>query len=309
MENLFNQSVNQGRFTSLKYQMSWPGDGDPYFTDEGQARRTYYGINAVPYMLIDGGWNQNGNSLTQEIMDGFQEIPSLAKFTAKYSIWNQSVDISIAVEAVEDLPGSSYSLHCAILEGKTVQNVGTNGETEFFNVMKKMLPDANGTPMGTLSKGQQYTKAFNYSFKGNYRLPNNSNDPIDHSTEHSVEEFSDLKVLVWIQDNTTGEIEQSAYADVSTVSVDEDRLVGDVNIYPNPASEVINIDLNLATDAEVAVEVVNTIGQVVLSKDATEMFAGENNLRLDVSGLESGIHLVNIVSGDKVTTKTISIVK
>jgi len=69
LETLYNNPVNAGRFTSLKYQMSWPGTGDPYYTDEGGVRRTYYGITGVPNMELDGGWGQNGNSLTQEVMD------------------------------------------------------------------------------------------------------------------------------------------------------------------------------------------------------------------------------------------------
>ena len=45
---------NPGRFTYTKYQMNWPGNGDPYYTEEGGVRRTYYGVNAVPQCFLDG---------------------------------------------------------------------------------------------------------------------------------------------------------------------------------------------------------------------------------------------------------------
>ena len=52
MLNFCNQ--NAGRFTYTKYQMNWPGNGDPYYTQEGGTRRTYYGVSAVPQCFLDG---------------------------------------------------------------------------------------------------------------------------------------------------------------------------------------------------------------------------------------------------------------
>jgi len=250
----------------------------------------------------------NGNALTQDIMDAYQNTPSLAKIDAKYTVTNKTVDISIKIDAVADLPASSYTLHTAIIEGKTVQNVGSNGETEFHNVMKKMLPDANGKNMGTLSSGQTYTAAYNYSFKGNFRKPNNSNDPINHNIEHSVEEFTDLKVVVWIQAND-GTIEQSTYAKPSLISVDEVAFTSGVKIYPNPATDVVKLELNVETEKEISVQVVNTLGQTVLTNNVIDLTTGLNTFELNTSSLEAGMYLVNITSGNQVITKTISIVK
>ena len=35
----------------IKYQQSWPGYGDPYYTDEAYTRRAYYGFSSVPSFL------------------------------------------------------------------------------------------------------------------------------------------------------------------------------------------------------------------------------------------------------------------
>lgn len=32
---------NPGMFTYVKYMMNWPAPGDPYYTQEGNARKTY----------------------------------------------------------------------------------------------------------------------------------------------------------------------------------------------------------------------------------------------------------------------------
>ncbi|MFA6951159.1 MAG: hypothetical protein WCQ70_10785, partial [Lentimicrobiaceae bacterium] len=34
----------------VKYQMNWPNNGDPYYTNEGGMRRDYYGLNGVPML-------------------------------------------------------------------------------------------------------------------------------------------------------------------------------------------------------------------------------------------------------------------
>ena len=308
-QNLITKPVNAGKFTSIKYQVNWPGTGDPYYTGEAGIRRGFYGITAVPYMLIDGGWNQNGNNLTQSIMDNFQQQPSTATIKAEYLVTGQKVDISVTVNAIDDLPGTAYRMYIAIVEGKTTQNKKTNGETEFFDVMKKLVPFSAGTYLGLLTKGQSFAKQYSYTFKGNYRLPNNANDPIKPAIEHSVEDFNDLKVVVWIQENVSGKVEQSAYADVSAISVEENNLENNISVYPNPVNDILNIDIAAINNNNVTLQIVNTLGQVILSNNNVALTTGENSVRLDVSGLETGIHFLTITSGSQVLTKTISIVR
>lgn len=304
LENLYNSSVNQGRFTSLKYQMSWPGSGDPYFTDEGGVRRTLYNVSGVPNMELDGGWGGNGNSLTQELMDAYQAVPSMASIDVKYVVVNKTVKVSIDINAVEDLPGTGYTMHTAIFEYKTTQNVGSNGETEFHHVMKKMLPDASGKSVGNLTKGQQYTAAYSYAFNGNFRKPNSAQDPIDHSMEHSVEEFTDLGVIVWLQDSQ-GNIEQSAYATESSISISEHELSSRLQVYPNPTVGLVNVSIALDQTSEANISIVNNLGQVVLNTTQST----DGNISLDLSNLPAGIYTVQVGVDGTIATEMISLVK
>ena len=52
-----------------------------------------------------------------------------------------------------------------------------------------------------------------YTFQGNYRLPSNGQaaNIIDHTKEHSVENFENLRAVVWIQDGNKA-VHQSSYA-------------------------------------------------------------------------------------------------
>lgn len=67
-----------------------------------------------------------------------------------------------------------------------------------------------------------------------------------------------------------------------------------VGLYPNPASDVIN----LATDIEItSVEVFNVIGKRVISTNSLR----ENTL--DVSNLTNGIYVLRVLSGNSIVTK------
>ena len=85
----------------------------------------------------------------------------------------------------------------------TYNNVGSNGETQFSKVMKKMVPGSMGFNLGSLTDGQTVVENFSHSFQGSYTLPPDANNPIDHNTQHSVEDFSNLGVVSWIQDDAT----------------------------------------------------------------------------------------------------------
>ena len=74
-----------------------------------------------------------------------------------------------------------------------------NGETSFEYVMKKMIPSAGEFIVGDLPKDTVVNRTGTYTFNGNYRLPSNSSDEIDHAIEHSVENFENLEVVVFVQ--------------------------------------------------------------------------------------------------------------
>lgn len=228
-------SANPDRQVILKYQMSWPGSGDPYYTDEGNERRNYYSINSVPQLWVDGQWGDNSQAYTAALRDGFYGVPSFMSVEIDYQVNCQQVDATVTVNPFADWPAGMV-LHFAIMENKTFNNIKTNGETEFDNVMKKMLPDASGTVLPALVNGVPYTTNFSYTFNGSYRLPNSSLDPIDHATEHSVEEFFDLQVVAFVQNNSTLIVEQSAYGtDVIDQDVATTELLTPTDLFLNSA--------------------------------------------------------------------------
>jgi hypothetical protein len=82
------------------------------------------------------------------------------------------------------LPYANYNgltVQIAVLERKTTQNVATNGETEFHNVMMKMVPDATGS-LVSLTANQPFNLKYTVDMTGT-----------------NVEEMSDLVVAIFVQ--------------------------------------------------------------------------------------------------------------
>ena len=84
--------------------------------------------------------------------------------------------------------------------------------------------------------------------------------------------------------------------------MEEEATATTFNVYPNPVEDVAWIDLSLGANEEVRLDVVNLIGQKVVSQDLGTMSAGQTRMPLDLGGLQSGIYLVTLTAGDTVST-------
>ncbi len=305
LTTVFN--ANPNKWVCLKYQMSWPGNGDPYYTDEGGVRRTFYGVNSVPNLQVDGGLNINTSGYTSAQLNAAYAKPSFVNLSATYSVTGQTVDIDITADPVADINNSNLTMYCAIFEYVTHNNVASNGETEFKWVMKKMVPDAQGTPMAPMVAGTAYTQSNTYPFQGSYRLPANALSPINHAIEHSVEEFSDLGVVVWIQDKATKEVFQSAYGTIFVGASEIGNPNGIIGMYPNPANSNTAIQYFLKEAAKVKLEVFSMTGQRVAIQEEGVSSSGPGMISLDTQNLQAGLYIVQLSLGDRTYTTKLNI--
>ena len=279
----------------IKYQQSWPGTGDPYCTAESNARRTYYSINSIPRMEIDGGWDGNASSFTSQMHTDATNKPAFVDITATTVQWGKHVELSIEIDPAADFSGNN-TLHAAIMERVTYDNIKTNGESEFTHVMKKMMTGASGINLGSLTKDNKVTRSYTWDFKGDRTLPADGSQAnwINHNLTHSVEDFENLFVAVWIQNNDTKDVLQATYATQSNVGVIDLTKEGLFTVYPNPASESATVSVELTQTSDVTVNILNVSGQTVSTMNAGTLTAGKQNIGLDLAGLTSGIYYVQL---------------
>ncbi|MEQ8520713.1 MAG: PKD domain-containing protein, partial [Vicingaceae bacterium] len=81
-----------------------------------------------------------------------------------------------------------------------------------------------------------------------------------------------------------------------------------VNIYPNPASDVVNINVSGVAGSVLNIEVSNIAGQVILTRQLND-FNGSATTELDISDLNKGVFLVKIYTEDMITTKRLVVQK
>ena len=303
-------SKEYDQWACVKYQMNWPSsatkEGDPYYTTEGYTRRYFYLVSSVPYLVVDGvGYTGNTGSYTSGNYNTLAAIPAAATMSGEATHNDKTIGLNttINVSTTDLSTNPDLRFFAAIVEKRTVKNVGSNGETEFEYVFKKFMTSDNGDQLSGLSLNAQKSVNYSYTFNGEYRLPKDADDPINNATEHSVEIFKNLMVVYWLQDIVTKEVYQAGKAEPY-----EGVIVGlkDINnkdvtltVFPNPATEQLNINSSIPF---AKVSLVNLLGQTI-----REINVGNENYTMDVSDLSKGLYLIKIDTEQGSVTKKIQI--
>jgi N-acetylneuraminic acid mutarotase len=306
--------IDRSNYTVLKYQQDFPGTGDPYATNETINRRGFYGINSIPRMEVDGGWDGNASSFTKGILDDATSQVCLLSWQANYTVTNNTVQVTATIDPQADYTDKGMRLYVAILEKNTVKNVKSNGETEFEDVVKKMLPDENGTALDAMLKGEKVTKTFEYTFPGKYRLPNDGQaaNRIKVTTENSVEDMDNLEVIVWAQNSITKEVYNSGWAVLGPVSVMEDlQSASSLTLgqnYPNPASGNTTIAYSTPKAGNAVIELYNILGAKVATPVNNFVNEGVNSVTFNTESLPTGVYTVYLRINGQSVSKTLTVV-
>lgn len=281
------------KHSTIKYQVYWPGTGDPYCTQEVRDRTSFYAINSVPRMEVDGGWDGNAGSFSTGLYDDFQAKPSFLEITGSVSLtWKNTVTLDVTLNPLLDNASNNLKLHAVIVEGLTYANKKSNGESQFEEVMKKMMTGSVGQVLTPLKKDTKVTKKIAYTFNGGYRLPldGSAAQHINHLTENSVETWNDLAVVVFVQDATTKEVLQSETFPIALVGTE--AVEQNLNLYPNPANSVFVVEAKEMGNA--AVVVTDMQGKVVFNGN---MNAGA--LSMNVADWSNGVYMVSVNGNSK----------
>jgi hypothetical protein len=206
MSNLTNQAQNQGKFTYTKYQMNWPGNGDPYYTEEGGVRRQFYGVNAVPNVCLEGT-NLGATTMTQAQLDNAYNTPSFADVRGSFNVDGNNITVKVDFMAYYDM--TVEKAFVTVNEKETHNNVGTNGETSFHHVFMKFLTSPSGDALN-IPAGEYQHFEWTQNMSGTH-----------------VEEMSDLEVSAWIQNIASHEVINSHF------------LYEYTDIHPYPVSDFV----------------------------------------------------------------------
>jgi hypothetical protein len=97
---------------------------------------------------------------------------------------------------------------------------------------------------------------------------------------------------------------EEATMDLSVTGINDKQLLsdGDINIYPNPATQKANISLDVETEALYEINVVDVSGRIIKSVANENLTKGAYTFNLDVSNFTSGLYYVQVSSGKRAST-------
>jgi len=194
-------AANPTKVVAVKYQVSWPGV-DPMNaqnpTDVSARQGTYYAISGVPDRVMDG----TNMDVTQAAIDARYAVPSPVNMTVSHVVnsTTNTVNIVVTVTAPAVWNPSNTVMQLAMIERNITftSAPGSNGETEFHNVMRKMLPSPTGTAV-VASNFNAANGTQTFTFSG-ITIPTYIYNP------------NEIGFVAWVQNNTTKEVYQAGYS-------------------------------------------------------------------------------------------------
>lgn len=269
----------------IQYHIGFPG-ADPNYqinTIDPSARAGYYGIpytdQYVPRGYVDGfsdgrfdqpAWIQ-GRFNKQALKNSPY---TLAVSTLPTTDPNY-LKVSVSVTSLVNIPaGKKPLLQIAVVEK-------TTGDNEF--VLRKLISSAAGRLLAS-PLAQNTTVIVTDSM----RVENNQID------------VTDLAIIAFVQDEVTKEVYQAGLdlnptnlpnPNVTTSIVD---FIEGIQLYPNPANEGFVIELPVATESRLSVNLIDQLGRAVYELNFEK---GEQRKSMDSKNLSEGIYIVQIGSG------------
>jgi hypothetical protein len=310
LNNLLKDQSYAGRLLSVRYHMPYPLPGDPYYNAskaDVDARSSYYEVGTtLPRVRIAGGWGTVGSTNEAEMRSAINEeinLPSPVRMEVSQQRGEgNTVNVTITVTAAAGEEVDRLRVRAVAVEelianpDPSIKNLpGYNGETEFHDVMRKLVFGASGQSV-TLSSGESKT------YTGSYTL-----DPSWTANE--------MRVVAWIQDDFDFTVMQAAtsakLSGAGSVGDDGVEYPGFVfgSLVPNPASGDVAMNYSIGGTESVNIELRDMSGMLIARFDEGRREIGAHRRSLDLAGLPAGIYAVTLYAGAFRQTRMLTVVR
>jgi hypothetical protein len=214
----FNANTIGGSIASVKYQMHWPGAGDPSYNADGEFRKNYYNISGVPHAEVDGGYDNSPFGVTSAVLNTALAVPAYMTIDVSSVVNANNIIVTTTVTPTQNFTSSQLKLHVVITEDLYHFYGGTTNETEYTHVMRKMFPDGNGLLIGSLSAGVPITVIDSFAFS--------ISNPVSQLSYDLWEGMSNVTIVAFVQDDATKLVEQAGF---TTLNCSKNSVTFNVN--------------------------------------------------------------------------------
>jgi len=317
----FNQILfnNAEQVVALKYQTSFPGF-DPmneHNPDEVLTRRQYYGVTGVPNVHLNGEDAGLSSDVTAaQINTAYQDSTAL-DMELSHSLTDDLDSISITC-LIRNVTEDSFDVANAVLHVAIVEEAlefpippGSTDEQDFYNVMRKMLPDAEGTEVGLIPGGDSTIFTFDVP------LPD------------YIYDYSQIGAVAFVQDDASKEMFQATlseslgkpegFLDLSlNLNFEEpgtycqDTLAVAAEVENVESTPVTTFDATLLADGSPVetITIEDSLGQndMLTIEFNTMLVAGDNELAVELSNVNNARDLNTLNEYDNaITLRTLPI--
>jgi hypothetical protein len=295
---LTNMQTNQegSHFAAVKYHMNWPAPGnDPSFNSHGNSRRTYYNVGGIPDLYLDGS---SISSYGTNVWNAAQAKPAYVDIQASAVIDGNTLTVDASLTPFATFT-SQHKLHIAVTENSYDYVASTTTQDEFHYVMRRMMPNANGTNFNGLNVGQTYTVNQSHTFtvggpaQGNFNLWTS---------------MDNLTVVVFLQNQSTKEVLQAAVVKPAFATGVSEMGELRMGVMPNPSTGLVQVAFDMPESGTAFITVHDQLGALVHS-EAVAAGAGVQRVALDLQHLSAGLYHVGLVAGNARTSQKLLLEK
>ncbi|MFI5150601.1 MAG: T9SS type A sorting domain-containing protein [Bacteroidia bacterium] len=311
LDSILSQS--QDVCNAVRYHVSWPGTdymnqvtNTPFIG----ARVSYYAVNGVPDAKLDGSTDVYPGGITVNQIVGEAKKGSPFRITINtctYTPASNTYNVTADIKAYGTMPAGLHAYAALTVDTITYhanQSTETIPQYVFPQVAETMMPNSGGTALTAFTSGQ--TQSLTLSWVKNHPWG-------AAPATHIYDSTSTFHVTIWVQDNTTKYVYQSATFPKAPSSalgiVEKSETLNSVMVYPNPNNGDAIIAFELSKDENVKIEIFNSIGQLIRSANKGNLSAGTHQMNLQGQDLSNGMYFVNITAGGHTVSKKVSIIR
>lgn len=251
------------------------------------SRMLFYSLVRNPVTLYDGGTGSFFASKYEWRQPlEYASINELRNRSLVDPLFNIQIDtlpnyrFNVSLKPLQDVSASNMTLFLAVVAKKITSLTGGNGQTEFRNVLREMLPDAGG-----ISLKKDWFATDDPVNLGPY----SRNIPLDYNIDS-------IEVIAFLQNNITKEVYQASSS--GKLSVNITTSIGTVGfeeatfkIFPNPASTNLTFLFDQELTGKSELRFYNNTGVVV--KEVI-LQPGSRRSAIDDLDLPSGIYILKL---------------
>ncbi len=269
--------------------------------------------------LSSYAWSGNLSSYEYDEIDlGAVTLPGPGNYTIKIdetdgNSSNNSYAVSIqasplaSLEVTVEVTTDNYPGECSwTLKNSAGATVASGSYADGPGQAGAGGPDANMTHVhpATLVANECYTFEIEDSYGDGLTLPSVSGLATGYKIKTS------WNGTIVSEDGDYGYGRSSALKTDATSGVSEaEGTISSVQVYPNPAADNAMISFSTAKEANVTIEIVNTLGAKIFAQTYGVRAAGVQMVPVSLSELSNGVYMVNIMVDDATITKRLSVQK